>query len=421
MILRIPSFVLFLLATSAFADSIAFVGGEVHPVGRAPIPNGTVIVEGERIVAVGADLALPEGARVIGCKGRWITPGLIAAPTQLGAVEISMSAGSNDSTYVSLEPVRAALRIKDAVDPRSTLFAITRQHGITSAVVAPSGGLVAGQSAWIDLIDSSTGPLPSASGPIAMHAALGDAGALAVVGTRAVAALRLRELLEDTRAYARDRAAYQKNAIRKFSATRLDLEAMELVIARKIPLAVHVSRASDIESVLEFGDAERIRLVLVGADEGWVVADAIARAGVPVVVNPLDNLPASIETRLSRADNVALLARAGVVVAISSGDSHNARVLRQLLGNAVRAGLPHEAALSAGTLGPASAFGLADRLGTLDRGKLANLVVWTGDPFEASSAAETVVIRGKVQPLGNRQTRLRDKYLRRLGLGGPRS
>ncbi|MBI4822043.1 MAG: amidohydrolase family protein [Deltaproteobacteria bacterium] len=405
---------LVLVASTAEAQTLALVGGDVHPVGSAPIPGGTVIIEGDRIAAVGVDVPLPEGARVIDCKGRWVTPGLIAAPSQLGAVEISMSAGLNDGLYVSTDAIQAALRIRDAIDLRSTLIGVARKHGITSALVAPAGGLVSGQSAWVDLAEGASPDLISS--PIAMHATLGEAGAMTVLGTRAVVVMRLRELLEDARAYAKDRAAYQRNALRKLSSSRLDLEAMELVLSQKVPLAVEVSRASDIEAVLELAAKERIRVVLVGADEGWVVAEAIARAGVPVVVNPLDNLPSSMESRLSRADNIVLLARAGVTVAVSSRDSHNARVLRQLLGNAVRAGLPHEVALAAGTLGPAKAFGVAERYGSLERGKVANVVVWSGDPFEASTATEVVVIRGKAQPTDNRQTRLRQKYMKRLGL-----
>jgi imidazolonepropionase-like amidohydrolase len=227
---------------------------------------------------------------------------------------------------------------------------------------------------------------------------------------------RLMEALDDARAYRTSKNAYGRNAMRKLVTGRLDLEALQAVNARRQSLMVGVNRASDILAVLGFAKKARIDVVLTGVAEGWLVADAIAAARVPVVVNALANLPRRFESKNSRADNAVLMARAGVKVAIATASAHNVSGLRFALGNAVRAGLPRDLALKAATLHPAEIFRMARKYGSIERGRVANLVVWTGDPFEPSSAAEHVIIRGQVQSTENRQTRLRDRYKARLGL-----
>jgi len=169
------------------------------------------------------------------------------------------------------------------------------------------------------------------------------------------------------------------------------------------------NRRSDIETVLRFGREFRLKVILAGAQEGWEIAEAIARAGVPVLVEPLDNIP-SYDALGVRYENAAVLARAGVKVALLETDTHNARNLRQQAGNAVSYGMTWEQALRAVTLSPAEVFGVADRYGALDVGKVANVVVWSGDPFEFSTGVEHVIIRGREVPLRSRQTELFERY-----------
>lgn len=396
---------------------IALVGGTVHPVSAAAIADATVLIRGEQIAAVGRDLPLPAGATVIDCTGKVVTPGLIDSVSQLGLVEIWLETSTNDSSIAWPDPVRAAIDAQDALDPRSPLVGVARRHGVTSVVASPTGGLISGRAAWLDLIDGSSRRWPQAvSGPVAMVANFGEGGARAIGSSRAAAMMRLREVLDDARTYRNDRVAHKRNALRKLSASRLDLEALDAVVQRRLPMLIHVNRASDILSVLRFARRERIELVLVGAAEGWLVAEAIAKAKVPVILGAMNNAPASFEQRNARSDNAVLLAKAGVKVALTTAATHNVGTLRFHLGNAVRAGLPHELALRAGTLSPAEIFGRARQLGALEPRRLANVVVWTGDPFEPSSYAETVIIRGEVQPVSNRQTALRDKYKAKLGL-----
>jgi imidazolonepropionase-like amidohydrolase len=288
---------------------------------------------------------------------------------------------------------------------------------VTSAVSLPVGGLISGRSAWLDLVGPRSKIHDRAVQDLAaLHGYLGESGASAVGGSRASAIGRLREALDDARNFRRNKTAFTRRALYPLSSSRLDLEALGEVVIGRAPLFLEAHRASDIKAAIALARAERIRVVIVGAAEGWLVADALAAARIPVIVDPLENLPYTFASRNARADNATLLARAGVKVAIATRSSHNAANLRFYLGNAVRAGLVREVALRAGTLTPAEIFGMNRLYGSIDRGKMANVVVWTGDPFEPSSFAETVVIRGEVQPTDSRQTRLAERYLRKLGL-----
>ena len=186
------------------------------------------------------------------------------------------------------------------------------------------------------------------------------------------------------------------------SAPVADLEALLPVLRGELPLVAVANRRSDIETALRIGREYKLKLILAGAAEGWEIADQIARGGVPVLVEPLDNIP-SYDALGIRYENAALLAKAGVKVVLMETDTHNARNLRQQAGNAVSYGMTWDQALRAVTLSPAEVFGVADRYGSLEPGKVADVVVWSGDPFE-------LLIRGKEIPLRSRQTELFERY-----------
>jgi imidazolonepropionase-like amidohydrolase len=195
------------------------------------------------------------------------------------------------------------------------------------------------------------------------------------------------------------------------AARAADLEALLPVLHGQLPLIAIANRRSDIETALRLGREFKLRLILGGAQEAWEIAPAIAAAGVPVIVEPLDNIP-SYDGLGVRYENAALLAKAGVKIVLMETDTHNSRNLKQQAGNAVSYGLPWDQALRAITLSPAEVFGVADRYGSLDAGKVANVVVWSGDPFEFSTAVEHVFIRGQEVPLKSRQTELLERYKR---------
>jgi imidazolonepropionase-like amidohydrolase len=239
----------------------------------------------------------------------------------------------------------------------------------------------------------------------------GQAGAGAAGGARGAEIVALKAALQDVRDYMKNRAAYDRAGYRDLALSKADLEALIPVVQGKMPIIARVHRASDIRAVLKLAREEGFKVILSGAEEGWLVADDIARAGVPVLLNPLNDRPESFEMLAATMENATRLQAAGVMVAIeSAGGAHRARETRYNAGNAVAHGMPYAAALAAVTINPAKIFGVADRTGSLEAGKDADLVIWTGDPFEPLSQATAVFIHGQQQPMTSRQLELRDRY-----------
>lgn len=386
----------------------AIVGAAVHTGAGEVIEGGVVVVEDGKISAVGEGIAAPQGARVVDAKGSVVTPGLTDALTSMGIIEIDLEERSHDDHPGGADRIRAAFRAADGYNPASCVIGVTRAEGVTSVGVIPNGGLISGQSAWADL-DGVTAADAIAAAPLALHVHIW-AGADPGGGGHAAALLRVREAFDDARVFARTRAAWERNQSRPFTPSRLDLEALAGALGGRLPVVFHVDRAADILASLALAKELGLRPVIAGGAEGWRVAREIAAAKAPVIVFPLVAGPTSFDVIGARDDNAARLHAAGVKISISTGETHNARKLRQVAGNAVRAGLPHEAALSAITSGPAEALGMAARYGTLAPGKVANLVVWSGDPLEIGTRPRHVLIRGREVPLANRQTALLARY-----------
>lgn len=395
---------LLVLGASAGAQPVALVGGRVHTGDGTVLDNATVVIEDGRIAAVEVGMAPPAGARTIDVQGRWVTPGLFDTYSQVGLIEIGTSTaegrlGEND--------VSASFQVFEAVNPASQLIPVTRAAGITTVVAAPSGGLISGQAAVLRLAGETLDEVvvdPSVAVVAHLDAGSRSAGG----GSRAGAVARLRRVLEDAREYDARREDYRTGRMQPLSADAADLDALVPVVRGEQPLLVTANRRSDIESALRLADEFDLRLVLVRAKEAWQVADRLAARGVPVVLDPLDNIP-SYDSPSPRLDNAARLSAAGVEVVFASFESHDARTIRQAAGNAVANGMGWEAALRALTAAPAALLGLDDR-GTLAPGQTADLVVWSGDPFEFSTAAERVFIGGTEASLRSRQRVLMERY-----------
>lgn len=404
-----------LTASYAGAQTVAITGGRVFTVSGPVIENGTVLLRDGKIVAVGADVAVPAGARTINAAGKWVTPGLINAASQLGLNEIGSVQTTRDASARGVDQIAAAFTVWEGFDPQSQLLAPARDDGITSVVVFPAGGLIWGQAAFVTLTD---GPLTEliTRAPVAMVGQIGNPGQ-AGTGARGEQLLRLRELFEDVRFFRDNRRAFDRAETREFAASRKDLEALIPVLEGRLPLVVATDKASDIEATLRLGREYGLQLMLAGADEGWRVADQIAAARIPVLTGAMNNIPGSFSSLGRRQDNAALLRRAGVEVILignagggGADEPFNVRNIKQEAGNAVAYGMSWNDALRAVTLAPAQIFGVSERTGSLQVGRDADVVVWSGDPFEFTTRVEHVFVRGVERDRRNRQELLTDRY-----------
>jgi len=389
------------------AQTIAITGGTVYPVSGPKLTNATVLIRDGKIVAVGTAVAAPADAVRIDAQGKWVTPGLIDGAGQVGLVEIGAVAGTREGA-VRGDTIAAAFNVAEGINPASVLIPVTRVEGITTVLATPTGNLVSGQAVLIDL-DGATIEQMLVKSPAGVVLDASETGKDYAGGSRAALAERVRRVFRDALEYERRRADFNRAQIRPLAASAADLEALLPVLHGQEPLIAFANRRSDIETALRLAREFKLKLVLAGAQEAWQIGGEIARAGVPALVEPLDNIP-SYDALGVRYENAALLAKAGVKVALMETDTHNARNLRQEAGNAVAYGMSWEQALRAVTLSAAEIFGVADRYGSLEPGKVANVVVWSGDPFEFTTGVEHVLIRGKEIPLKSRQTELLERY-----------
>jgi imidazolonepropionase-like amidohydrolase len=407
-----------LAGSPAAAEALAITNAHIYTMGPAgEIASGVVVVDGGRITAVGASASVPPGARIVDARGGVVTPGLVASNTPLSTVEIAEGVAETNDNASASDKLSAAFDVKYAVNPESVLIPIARLGGITDAVVTPTLNerhprkdmIFAGQAAVIHL---GRGSDIVEKTPAGMVLVMGEDGARAAGGSRAAEFVLLRAMLEDVRAYERNRANYDLGHSRPYNLSREDLEALIPVVEGREPLMVSVHRAADIRQVLGLAREQKLKLILEGAEEGWRVAPEIAAARVPVLLDGAADLPASFDMIGATLENAARLNAAGVVIGIENPPIYEGgRTPRIDAGRAVAHGLPFGAALAAITINPARIWGVADRIGSLEPGKDADIVVWSGDPLEPLSAPTAVLIKGVEQPLRSRDLDLRDRYL----------
>ena len=390
--------------------------------GSAPIRGGAVVVRGGRCVAADKDVAVPAELPVIDGTGKWVTPGLVSAMTDLGLVDVGAVEESNDS-YAGTARFSAGLDVSLAIDNDAPPVAVSRASGITRAGVAPiaANAIFAGQGAVIDLAQNG----PDAVQPRAFQLVeLGERGADLAGGSRVAAQALLRNALREARELAQRKPGKDTEGLTLGQPSdallsRADAAALIPVVTGKQPLFVHVERAADIRGVLALGrEFPALRLVIVGAGEGWRVANEIAAAKVPVLASALADLPGSFETLAATQSNVGRMTAAGVKVALGGFyDNDQPRYAPQFAGNLVglsrvpgATGLSWGQALAAITSIPAEILGGGSTFGSLKPGFVADMVLWDGDPLEISTGAVTIFIDGKPQSLVNHQSRLRQRY-----------
>ena len=431
-----------LFTAPAAGQTIAISGGTVAiGDGSEPIPGGTVLIREGRVVAAGANVAVPAGTRVIDATGKWVTPGLIAGFSRLGLADVDAVEGSND--IAANGPFSAALDIGPSVNPNALPVAVNRADGVTRAIVAPAVGrsIFAGQGA---LIDTGADLDPVTRPRLFQFVELGEEGASESGGSRASTHVLLRSALREAAELSRFAAPIRGGGQRlrpgvpenpndpklltpqakrsdDVLLTRFDAAALVPVLRGQQILMVHVNRSTDLLQVIALKrEFPNLRLVIVGADEGWMVADRLAASRIPVIASALSNLPGSFESLAATQSNVGRMREAGVNVSIGTINDDETRMLsraRFYAGNLVglakvpgASGLAWGEALRMVTSAPAEAVGLGAEVGSLQPGRRGDVVVWSGDPLDNASAAELVLIDGVQQPLENRQTKLRDRY-----------
>ena len=407
---------------AADAETVAVVNARVVSLGpEGDLERGVVVVRDGRIAEVGRDIAVPTEARVIDGEGMILTPGLVAAITPLG---LNDTIGSGWGGLGSTAPdLGAGFDVLADVNPNSPQIPEARIEGVTRAVLAPnapgrasdgSARLFGGQASVIHLGQGYELTVrPGAA--VVMNA--GAQGAAAAGGGRGALLTRLAQVLDLVRAYDRNPRAFDRARLEHAPVSELDMQALAPVTRGERSLLVEVERASDIVNILNFAEQHDVRLILSGAAEGWMVADRIAAAGVPVVLNGEDNQAFTFDGLNATYDNAAILSRAGVKIAFKPSVARIVFLIRTprfIAGRAVRHGLSWNEAMEAVTINPAVIFGFADRFGSIEPGKDADLVLWSGDPLETSSVARMVMIRGVEQPLTARNRALRDRYIGRL-------
>ncbi len=406
-----------LLAAPAAAQTIAITGGTVAiGDGSQPIPGGVVVIRDGRVVAAGRGVAVPAGAQTVDATGKWVTPGIVAGIGSMGLVDVSGVGESNDSG-ARTSPFAAAIDVSTAINPNGVIIGNERAGGVTRAIVSADarGSIFAGQGAVIDLGDDAD---PVTKPRAFQFVELGEAGADHAGGSRPAAYAMLFDAFAQAADFRRNPAGFDGRS-RDALLKRADAEALLPVLDGTMPLVVHVERASDIRQVLTLTRRfPRLKLILAGVGEGWMVAQEIAAARVPVMASAIADLPASFEQLAATESNVGRLQRAGVTVGVLFDGSGGEHVLTQFAGNLVAIGkVPGAAGLDWGqafatiTSKPAQVMGLDAEIGSLRAGRRADVVLWDGDPLELSSLPVQVWIDGKPQSTRSRQNRLRDRYL----------
>ena len=393
-----------LISSFSLSEELLLKNAKIHTAtDKGTIEKADILIRDGIIVKIGKNIVSYRAVEK-DLSGKVISPGLIAPQTQLGIVEIELIPETRDDRS---DIYSAGLSIDSAFNPSSTLIPYNLTGGVTLSLTSPSSsGLFSGLTSVFSLSGSLEESLVSSN--IALSANISG-------GEDSMAAKIL--LLEDSldlsslvlSSYKGD-LKYDRSVPEDVNYSNRDLVALKKVINKEIPLVVRANRASDILALIKLAERRDINLIINGAEEGWRVSRQLAEAEIPVILQPIDNIPNSFNELGSRLDNASLLHESGVKILIGSHETHNAYLSRQGAGIAVSYGLPWKEALKGLTKNIAEVFKLEKR-GSLQPGYIADIVIWSGDPLEVTSFVEQVYLSGESVSTKNRSMRLKERYI----------
>lgn len=416
-----------LCASTAFAQStipnnpgtkptIAIRNATIVPVTSAPITNGTIVISNGVITAVGANVSVPANATVIDGAGLFVYPGMIDAGSNVGLVEIDSVAGTVDTT--ELGDFNSNAQAAVAINPHSELIPVTRVNGVTMLLAVPEGGIISGQSALIQLIGWTPHEMV-VKAPAAMHIRFPRLRGAPLVDvpqdeeqekelkksyTKELD--KLRDTFRDAQAYGRAASAKVKRFDRD-----LILEGLVPVVEGRVPVVIHANQARDIRAAIEFADELKLKMILAGGQDVARVIPELKSRNIPVLLGPILALPQREDDPYDVLfANAKTLHDNGIRFAIQTTEAHNTRNLPYHAGSCAAFGLPKDVALKAITIYPAEIFGVADKYGSLEAGKVANVILTDGDPLELRTNVKRVFIAGEEISMDSRHTLLYEKF-----------
>ncbi len=368
-----------------------------------------VLIQNGKISLIGKNINNDE-AMLIEANGRVLTPGIIAPATNLGLIEIELEPQTRDDRTNQFS---SGFSISSAFNPSSTLIPYNRVSGLTSAIVFPSSGR--------GDIFSGLGSVFKTHGEIDTQSIAKDIALIMQVGgnkdSRASYFLEFEDAVMKALQYKKSRNTILRGGFFDMGEySERDLKSLLNIIEENKPFVIKTNRASDMLRMIEFSKDHELNIIFHGAKEAWRISDQLAQEKIPVIIDPMDNIPSSFDSIGARIDAASILTESGVTVLIGITDAHNSFLSRQGAGNAVANGMDKYEAIKALTINIADAFGLDDSIGSIEVGKNADLVLWDGDPLEVMTFAETVIIDGKITSHMTRSKRLRDRYIDVIGL-----
>jgi imidazolonepropionase-like amidohydrolase len=416
-----------LLAQSVIPNSpgkkpaVAIRNATIYPVTSAPIQNGTIVFANGVITAVGANVTVPANATVIDGSGLSVYPGLIDSGAQVGLTEIGSVAGTVDTA--ELGDFNPNARAAVAINPHSNVIPVTRVNGVTTVVTEPEGGIISGQSALVQLAGWTNAEMVLKS-PLAMHVHFPrlrsgtfdqqpqeEEAAKEAQKTYTRQIDKLRDIFRDAQAYAKAADARAKNATVPRTDRDLILEALVPVVEGRVPVVMHANLVRDIRAAIKFADEFKLKVILADAKDASKVVPELKARNIPVLLGPILDQPAREDDSYDSVfTNAKTLHDNGIRFAIQSTDAHNARNLPYHAAMCAAFGLPKDVALKSITIFPAEIFGVADRIGSLEAGKIANVIVTDGDPLEIVTHVRRLFIGGEEISLESYHTLLYEKF-----------